>query len=259
MVNLVKDIAPHLPLIRTYKADEAIQGVAVDERHFYAINNTAIGKYERGSGRKAGAWQSSKEVPLIHMDGGVVVRGRLFCSHSNFPETPMQSSIEIFDPQTLRHVGSQSFGQDNGSLTWVDWNAGFWWVCFGHYNGKGGEPNKPNTRTSLVRYDSEWRRRGGYTFPPDVIARWDGMTASGGVWGPGDLLYVTSHHAPEFYVFRLPRAGSVLKLVRIVASPAEGQGIALDPSRRRFFQIQRKERAVYEFDLSPLLRLLSRA
>jgi hypothetical protein len=83
--------------------------------------------------------------------------------------------------------------------------------------------------------------------------------ASGGVWGPGDLLYVTSHHAPEFYVFRLPRAGSVLKLVRIVASPAEGQGVALDPARRRFFQIQRKERAVYEFDLSPLLQLLSRA
>lgn len=153
-------------------------------------------------------------------------------------------------------MDSHSFGQDAGSLTWVDWQRG-WWVCWGHYNGKGGEPGKPNTLTSLARYDEQWRRRGGYTFPPDVIARWDGMTASGGVWGPGNLLYVTSHHAPEFYVFRLPRSGSVLELVRIVQSPAEGQGLAITPDHRRLFQIQRRERAVYEFDLAPLHRALN--
>jgi hypothetical protein len=166
----------------------------------------------------------------------------------------MLSSVEIFDTRTLEHIGSQSFGRDEGSLTWVDWYDNFWWICYGHYNGKGGEPGKPNTMTKIVRYDREWRKIGGYSFPTDIFARWDGMTASGGVWGPNNLLYVTSHHAPEFYQFRLPRSGSVLELVRIVKSPAEGQGLAIDIPGRRLFQIQRKERAVYEFDLTPLLK-----
>lgn len=247
---------PELPLIARFKAEEAIQGVAVDSQFFYAIDNATIGKYERGTGRKVGVFRSSREFPLTHLDGGTIHEGRLYCSHSNFPETPMLSSIEIFDTKTLEHVDSQSFGYGPGSLVWLDWKDGIWWVCFGHYNGKGGEPGKPNTMTTLLRYDRDWREMGGYAFPTDVIARWDGMTASGGVWGPGGLLYVTSHHAPEFYVFRVPRSGSVLELIKIVKSPAEGQGIAMDTSRRRFFQIQRRERVVYEFDLAPLLPLL---
>jgi hypothetical protein len=254
--NITPEIAPELPLVAKYAAAEATQGVAADARFFYAIANAEIGKYERGSGRKVATFQSTKEVPLIHMDGGAVINGKLVCSHSNFPETPMTSSIETFDPRDLRHVQSQSFGHDAGSLVWVDWRGGFWWVCYGHYNEKGGEPGKPNTLTTLVRYDRAWRKVGGYVFPKDVIARWDGMTASGGVWGPNDRLFVTSHHAPEFYVFRLPRSGSVLELVKNVKSPAEGQGLAIDAATRRLFQIQRKERAVYEFDLTPALRYL---
>jgi hypothetical protein len=251
---LKQDIVPELPLIAKFKTDEATQGVAVDRDHFYAIANATIGKYERNTGKKVGAFRSTPQIPLIHLDGGAVISGKLYCSHSNFPETPMLSSVEIFDPRTMEHIGSQSFGRDEGSLTWVDWYDNSWWVCFGHYNGKGGEPGKPNTMTKIVRYDKEWRRVGGYSFPTDIFARWDGMTASGAVWGPDNLLYVTGHHAPEFYQFRLPRSGSVLELVRIIKSPAEGQGLAIDPATRRLFQIQRKERAVYEFDLAPLLK-----
>jgi hypothetical protein len=251
-----QDVASELPLIAKFKTDEAIQGVAADRDFFYAIDNDTIGKYERNTGRKVGAFRSTPQIPLKHLDGGMVLNGKLYCSHSNFPETPMLSSVEIFDARTLEHIGSQSFGLDAGSLTWVDWKDDSWWICFGHYNGKGGEPGKLNTMTSVVRYDKEWRKIGGYSFPPEVVtARWDGMTASGGVWGPGNLLYITSHHAPEFYIFRLPRAGSVLELVRIVKSPAEGQGLALDPTQRCLFQIQRKERAVYEFDLTAIKSL----
>jgi hypothetical protein len=251
-----REIAPELPLIAKFKTDEAIQGVAADERFFYAIDNAAIGKYERNTGRKVAAFRSTPQIPLKHMDGGAIIKGKLYCSHSNFPETPMTSSIEVFEPRTLEHLQSQSFGLDAGSLVWVDWQDDSWWVCFGHYNGKGGEPGKPNTMTSLVRYDTTWRKIGGYVFPTDIIARWDGMTASGGVWGPRRRLYVTSHHAPEFYVFRLPRSGSILETVRIVKSPAEGQGLAIDPTQKRLFQIQRKERSVYEFDLAPLVASL---
>lgn len=243
---------PPLPLLKKYSTDEATQGVAADRQHFYAIDNTRIGKYERGSGRKVGERPTSPVLPLIHMDGGMVHGNRLVCSHSNFSESPMLSSIEFFDTGTLRHLNSQSFGLDAGSLTWVDWHAGSWWVCFGHYNGKGGEPGKSNALTALVRYDAQWRKIAGYVFPLEAIARWDGMTASGGVWGPGERLIVTGHHAPELFLFRLPRAGSVLELVGIHESPAEGQGLAIDIPTRRLFQIQRKERAVYEFDLGPL-------
>lgn len=248
-----QDLAAELPLVAKFKTDEATQGVAVDREHFYAIDNTTIGKYQRNTGKKVGEFKSSRQVPLTHMDGGMVWEGKLYCSHSNFPDTPMLSSVEIFDTRTLTHIGSQSFGHDVGSLTWVDWDGHAWWICFGHYNGKGGEPGKPNTMTTVVRYDKEWRKMGGYSFPLEIISRWDGMTASGGVWGPNRTLYITSHHAPEFYLFRLPRSGSVLELVKIVKSPAEGQGIALDATTRRLFQIQRKERAVYEFDMTPLV------
>ena len=253
-----EELLPELPLVKRYAADEAIQGVAVDGRFFYAINNTAIGKYERGSGKKVGAFRADARTPLIHMDGGMAHRGKLYCSHSNFPDTPMLSSVEIYDCDTLRHVGSQSFGADAGSLVWVDWHTDSWWVCFGHYNGRGGEPGKPNTLTTLVQCDRDFRKRGAYGFPAGLVtARWDGMTASGGVWGPGNLLYVTTHHAPELYVFRVPNAGSVLETVAIAKSPCAGQGLAIDQKNRRLFQIQRAERAVYEFDLSPLLRAVN--
>ncbi|MDX1931590.1 MAG: hypothetical protein SFU56_03205 [Capsulimonadales bacterium] len=256
-----QELTPELPLVAKFRAEEAIQGVAVDDRYFYAINNTAIGKYERNTGRKVGAFKSTPEIPLIHMDGGMTLGGKLYCSHSNFPDVPMLSSVEIYDCGSLRHIRSHSFGHDAGSMVWVDWHDNSWWICFGHYNGRGGEPGKPNTLTTLVRYDREWRKQGAYSFPPDLVtARWDGMTASGGVWGPGGswyprpVLYVTTHHAPEFYIFRLPRAGTVLELLKIVKSPAEGQGLAIDARTRRLFQIQRRERTVYEFDLTPLLR-----
>jgi hypothetical protein len=258
MRQRVPNVLSALPLIAKFPAEEAIQGVAVDKQCFYAINNADIGKYERGSGRKVGEFRAATSVtpplPLHHMDGGMVLGDKLYCSHSNFSETPMLSSIEIFDTRTLKHLQSQSFGLDAGSLVWVDWQYNAWWVCFGHYNEKGGEPGKSNHMTSLVRYDTQWRKTAGYAFPKDIIARWDGMTASGGVWGPKNLLFVTSHHAPEFYIFRLPRAGSILELVCIVQSPAEGQGLAIDINKKRLFQIQRKERAVYEFDLSDLLK-----
>ena len=76
--------APELPLIARYPAPEATQGVAVDRQFFYAIANTAIGKYERGTGKKVGEFKSTVDVPLTHMDGGMTLGGKLYCSHSNF-------------------------------------------------------------------------------------------------------------------------------------------------------------------------------
>ena len=45
--------------VRRFSADEATQGVAVDERHFYAISNRRIGKYDKESGARVGGWEGA--------------------------------------------------------------------------------------------------------------------------------------------------------------------------------------------------------
>jgi len=77
---------------------------------------------------------------------------------------------------------------------------------------------------------------------------------SGGVFGPDGLIYATGHHAPEIHVLRLPKAGAFLEFVRVIQSPVEGQGLALDVPGKKLLQMQRKERSIYEFDLTPALR-----
>jgi len=234
----------------TFVASEATQGVAADSSFIYAIGNDVVGKYDRKTFAKVESYKSGTDDPLKHMNGGVVVGNKLYCSHSNYPETPMSSSIEIFDTASLKHIGSQSFGIDTGSLVWVDWYQGNWWVCFGHYNGKGGEPGMKNDRTVLVKFDKDWRRIGGYSFPKEIVERWDGMTCSGGVFGPDGLIYATGHHAPEIHVLKLPKSGSALEFVKVIPSPVEGQGIAIDTKTKTIFQMQRKEKAIYLFDMN---------
>lgn len=216
--------------LKRFPAPEALQGVAVDAGYFYAITNRAIGKYDKKTGQPVKKWKDVPGGPFIHMDSGVVLDGRLYCAHSNFPATPMASSIEIFDANTLEHIGSHSFGVFEGSATWVDRRDGFWWVAFAHYAGKGGETGKGPERTTLVKFDSDWQRVAGYTYPAEVIAKFGDMSNSGGSWGDDGLLYITGHDNAEIYAMALPEAGSVLVLKNTLPVSAEGQGIAWDRS-----------------------------
>ena len=174
----------------------------------------------------------------------LIVDGRLYCAHSNYPETPMVSSIEIFDTATLTHVSSHSFGFGHGSATWVERRDEGWWVAFAHYAGKGGEPGRGPEYSVLVRYDRDWREEEAWAFPAAVVARWDGMSSSGGVFGADGLLYTSGHHSTELYVLRLPKSGAVLDLVSIVPFESEGQGIALDRTTGLLWSIQRKTKEV---------------
>ncbi len=229
-----------LETIRRYKAPEARQAVAVDRTHFYAITNSKIGKYEKATGKPVATW-SDETGAIKHLNSGVVVKGKLYCSNSNYPEIPMQGSIEIFDTTSLKHMGSHSFGIGLGSPTWIDWRDNAWWVVFGHYNGKGGEPGRTNDQTQLVKFDKEFRRMASWTFPTQVISQWDGMTSSGGFWHPSGVLVTTGHHFTSLYLVRLPKAGSVLEFVSEIKMEAEGQGIALDPvDSSLVYSIQRK-------------------
>jgi len=216
--------------IQRFEAAEARQAVAVDSRYFYAIGNRSIGKYDKRTGERVGGYAGPKGGAIHHLNSGIVLDGRLYCAHSNYPGVPMLSSIEIFDTQTLEHVGSHSFGIMPGSATWIDRRGGLWWVAFGNYEGSGGIPGRGPAWSEVALYDDQWRRVGGYGFPPEVVERFGTRSNSGGAFGPGDLLYATGHDAAELYALRIPMAGAMLERVETLRVTAEGQGIAWDPS-----------------------------
>ena len=215
---------------KRFSAPEARQGVAVDERYVYVVTNQAVAKYDKETHSRLKLWETSPEAPLVHLDSGVIHQDRLYAGHSNYPELPMTSSIEIWDAESLEHVGSYSFGISEGSCTWVDRHDGFWWVCFAHYDKRGGYPDKDMSWTTVVKYDDQWRRLDAWVFPPEVVERFAPYSCSGGSWGPDGLLYCTGHDRKELYAMRLPKSGSVLELVEIVPINMEGQGIAWDRS-----------------------------
>lgn len=233
-----------LQVVRRYPAAEAHQGVAVDSRFFYAIDNAAIGKYDKTSGERVAGWQADPDSDVLHLNGGIIIDGALYSAHSNYPETPMASSIEVFDPARMAHLRGIALPSGIGSATWVDFADGSWWVTFAHYAGRGGEPGKGPEHTTLVRFDRDWRRQDAWTFPREVVRRWGEMSSSGGVWAGGRRFFATGHDAPEVYVLDVPESGRELVLAQILAVESEGQGIAIDRAERLLYSIKRRSREV---------------
>jgi hypothetical protein len=176
-----------------------------------------------------GGWEDAAGGRIQHLDGGVVIEGRLYAAHSNYPNLPMVSSVEVWDAATMRHVESHSFGIHAGSLTWVDRHDGAWWVVFANYETTGGEPGRGVEWTVLERYDDQWRRTGGWVFPDALVERMRPYSNSGGVWAPDGRLYLTGHDEREMYVVRLPESGSAVEWVETIEGSTPGQGIARDP------------------------------
>ena len=216
--------------IRRFAAEEARQGVAVDAEHFYAIDDRRIGKYAKRTGERVAAWSAPEGGPLAHLNGGVVVAGRLLCAHSNYPALPMRSSIEVFDAARLAHLESRRLAVADGSATWVLPRDGDFWVAFANYAGRGGAPGRGPEATFVLRLDASLHPLGTLRFPPAVVRRFGTRSSSGGSFGPDGLLYATGHDAPELYALRAPSAGDALELVEIVPAPIAGQGLAFDPS-----------------------------
>lgn len=228
-------------LIESFPADEAFQAVAVDSTHFYAIASTSIGKYDKSTGEKVDSW----EGPVKHLDSGVVVDGKLYAAHSNYPKIPMTSSVEIWDAKTLNHIDSHSFGIRWGSCTWIDRHNGNWWAVFGHYDEFANEIGKDNRWTTLVQFNDDWQPVESWVLPPEILDRFDGKSNSGGSWGPDGLLYLFGHDRGELYAMRLPKMGSILELVEIIPIESEGQGVAWDRSEPGvIYTITRSERMV---------------
>lgn len=240
--------------VARYEAQEAVQGVAVDDRYFYAIANRAIGKYDKATGKRVGGWTQPTGGPLIHLDSGAIIDHLLYCAHSNYPGDPMTSSVEIWSTTLLEHAGTHSFGIEWGSLTWLDRFAGYWWGVFANYNQVMGHSHRAygnSYRTSLVKFGDSWRRLESWVFPDTVVRRVLPMSISGGSWGPDSLLYCTGHDRKEVYILKPPDAGSILQLIERVPLPAPGQGIAWDRSTQGvLYGIDRSRRQVIVMEMS---------
>lgn len=224
-----------------------LQGVAVDKNFFYAINNVTISKYRKSDGGTVGNWDGSREGIIKHLNSGVVIKNKLYCANSNFPDTPMASSIEIFDTRTMKHIGNHSFGIFAGSATWIDRQDGYWWVVFANYNGKHSFEGRDNRWTKLVKFNDDWSEVGSWIFPREVLDAFTPNSNSGGNWGKDGNLYLTGHDKKEIYIMKLPEIGYTLQLIKKIPVTNPGQAIAIDRSEKNsivFYAVNRAENAV---------------
>ena len=209
---------------------EANQGVAVDAEHFYGIGNHALVKHRKDTGERVAEWFGPRAGAIIHLNSGWLDGDRLVLSHSNFPQLPMASSLEIYDANSLQPLESHTLGMRLGSLTWAVRHQGSWWACFANYNDSGTTPGFDQRWTHMARFDDNWQELQSWLFPPHVIATWGDSSCSGGDWGDDGLLYVTGHDAAQLHVLRLPKQGVTLEYVTTIDVPFEGQSWAWDRS-----------------------------
>ena len=214
-------------IVRTYQVPSSRQAVAVDSSHFYVINNSSITKHLKEDGKIVASWNDEDSL-IHHLNSGIIIEEKLYAVNSNYPDAPMASSIEIFDPATLHHVDNHSFGIINGSATWLDEYEDFWYVAFAHYTGRGSEPGKNNAWTRLVKFDRDWRQIESWIFPPDIIAMYGTRSNSGGVILPDGRILCTGHDEFMIYVLRFPEKGFTLEWIDTIPAGSFGQGIAYE-------------------------------
>lgn len=217
---------------RVVPSGYATQAAAVDDRYIYAVANKGIAKIDRADGRELAV----SEGKASHLNSAVVMDGKIYCAHSNFPLKPEKGEIMVLDPQTMKLETFHEFSGPPGSLTWALRKDGSWWCHFAHYG-------KDNGGSVLVRYDADWKETGRWTYPPEFVAEWGKMSLSGAVWQGGELL-ATGHDKKRIYRLKVPEAGKVVEWVATHPSPFPGQGIALDPETGGLVGIDRKRKSV---------------
>lgn len=257
--------------VARFDVPEANQGVGVDRLHFYAVNNRVITKHDKRTGVEVARWEwdgDPDQNPLIHLDSAAVIDGKLYAAHSNYSEWPMTSSVEIWDAESMKHIGTHSFGIMWGSMTWLDFHQGHFWGVFANYNRQAAHPDPANPdaydvepgqedqrvsvqrpygykrNTTMVKFTTSWMPIEAWVLPDEILttANTGNMSNSGGSWGPDGFLYLTGHDPALVHQVKLPEAGSKLQLVETIALnrggdltnidnvSVRGQGIAWDRS-----------------------------
>jgi outer membrane protein assembly factor BamB len=232
-------------VLQRYHAAQAHQAVAVDDTSFFAVTNRSIARYQKGTGKRLAQWTAEADSPVRHLNSATVHAGRLYCANSNWPQTPLHNTIEIFDAATLQHLERKEFTETDGAINWVEHHDGAWWIVLAFYG------QSEVRRTRLVRYDDRWKETGRWRFPETVIQRFLPNSNSGGSFGPDGQLWVTGHDHAELYVLAVPgdlndsgQTGT-LNHTTTVAAPIAGQGVAWDRQDRGvLFGIVRWKREV---------------
>ena len=249
--------------MQQFAADNAYQAVAVGSDAFYAISNVRLTRHDKNTGRVLQQWDDSSQLssPLSHLDSGVVLDGKLYSAHSNYPDWPMTSSVEVWDMDNLQHIESHSFGVMLGSFTWLDRYNGSWWGAFANYDIVQREMTQPygETRnTVMVQFDDDFEVLQSWSLPAEILRRMSPMSNSGGSWGGDGYLYLSGHDDPELYVMALPEVGSELDWLATVRMPGlNGQGIAWDRSADGsiLWAILRSTRQVLKIEMPVLSNL----
>ncbi len=244
-------------IVQMFDSFDAFQGVAVDAGSFYAVNNVRITRHDKNTGQALLQFDGSSvaDGSFKHLDSGMVLDGKLYAAHSNYPEWPMNSSIEVWDVATMEHISSHDFGVLLGSFTWLDRYLDSWWGAFANYDRIQAGMDIPygeTKNTVVVRFDEEFKVVESWTLPAEILAKMSPMSNSGGSWGSDGYLYLSGHDDPEIYVMSLPKAGSELDWVATISVPGlNGQGIAWDRSEqgRYLWAILRSSRSVWKIEV----------
>ncbi|WP_044206089.1 hypothetical protein [Flammeovirga sp. OC4] len=227
--------------IKRYKAPHARQAVAATEEFFFVVDNNTIVKRTISDGKEVKRWQDDR---LKHLNSAYIQNDTLFCAHSNYPEIPMHSSIEMWDINTLEHIGNHSFGIDIGSCTWIVQQKEHWYVMFVHYANEGKmQKNRDVSWSQLIQYDLNWNRQEAWVLPKALIEKVSPYSISGGVLLEDETILCTHHHFNELYTLKFPTMGSTLIWEKTTPSPVRGQGIAIDP-KGNLWGIDKKSREV---------------
>lgn len=231
--------------VKTFSVPNSRQGVALDKDFFYVINNNSITKHSKKSGDLIKTW-IDKDSLIQHLNSGIIINNKLYSCNSNYPESPMASSIEIFDPNTLNHIGNHSFGIAYGSATWLDYYKDNWYVAFAHYTGRGSELGKDNSWTRLVKFNNEWQMQESWIFPKELIKKFGLKSNSGGVILSNGNILCTGHDEYELYVLRFPNKGYTLQWKETIEVGSYGQGIAYEKNENGeyIYGIIKKEKKV---------------
>lgn len=234
--------------LQRFKAPNATQAVAVDSLFFYTISNSKIVKRSKADGAVLAEWQG----PLKHLNSGIVLDGKLYCANTNYPELPMASSLEIFDTETLQHIGNHSFGIYLGSFTWIDRWQDHFYLMFVHYENRAQERGKGVEYSTLIRTDSLFRREAGWTVPKTLTDHLRPTSISGGTFTSDGLLVLSPHHFEELYIVQLPTIGYELEWLQTIPVPFQGQGLALDRYQEGvIWGIHRENKEVIAIKVTP--------
>ena len=216
----------------------ATQAAAADERFVYAVSNKVIAKLDRATGVEL----ALSKGEAAHLNSALLLDGKVYAAHSNFPLKPEQSDIRVLDPASMKLELLHRFESPPGSLTWVLKREGSWWC---HFAGYGAEKGK----SCLVRFDSEWKETGRWSYPENLRKDWGMMNLSGGIWR-NDVLLATGHDKKLIYRLKVPATGELIEWLGTIPSPFPGQGIAADPKTGGLVGIDRGRKRVVFAELA---------